>query len=277
MTSDSRKLEYERNKRRKRLRRLTAKAINDFKMLEPGDRIMVCVSGGKDSYSLLDLLLSLRTTGELDCEIVAVHLDQKQPDYPAEVLPDFLRELGVEHYILEKDTYSIVKEHIPEGQTMCSLCSRLRRGNLYSFAGEIGATKIALGHHREDIIETLFLNMFFGGTMKAMAPKLKTDDGQRMLIRPLTYCKEADIARYAEDRAFPIIPCNLCGSQENLQRQVIKEMLKGWDKEYPGRIENIFRALQNTVPSHLADRDLFDFEGLSIDAPAKPGLELKVL
>ncbi|MBW2712938.1 MAG: tRNA 2-thiocytidine(32) synthetase TtcA [Deltaproteobacteria bacterium] len=252
------------NKRRKKLRRLTGRAIQDFEMLVPGDRIMVCLSGGKDSYSLLDLLLSFKETGEYDCEIIAVNLDQKQPDYPEEVLPAYLESLGIEYHILEKDTYSLVKKHIKEGQTMCSLCSRLRRGNLYSFAREIGATKIALGHHREDIIETLFLNMFFGGTLKAMAPKLKSDDGQFMLIRPLAYCKEKDIARYAEDRAFPIIPCNLCGSQENLQRQTIKKMLSDWDKEFPGRSENIFRAMQNTVPSHLADHKLFDFKGLGI-------------
>ncbi len=274
MSSDVRKIAYEQNKLRKRLRRLTARAIDDFGMIEPGDRIMVCLSGGKDSHTLLDLLLSLVETKDYDCEVVAVNLDQKQPDFPAEVLPAYLSALGVEHYILEKDTYSIVKQHIPEGQTMCSLCLRMRRGNLYTFAGEIGATKIALGHHREDIIETLFLNMFFGGTMKAMAPKLKTDDGQRMLIRPLAYCKERDIARYAEQRGFPIIPCNLCGSQENLQRQNIKEMLLQWDARYPGRSENIFRALQNAVPSHLADRGLFDFEGLSLDPPPKPVLKV---
>jgi tRNA 2-thiocytidine biosynthesis protein TtcA len=262
--ADPRKHQYEMNKRRKKLRRLTARAIDDFEMLVPGDRIMVCLSGGKDSYSLLDLLLSLKETGEYDCEIIAVNLDQKQPDYPEEVLPAYLKTLGIEYHILEKDTYSLVKKHIEEGQTMCSLCSRLRRGNLYSFAREIGATKIALGHHREDIIETMFLNMFFGGTLKAMAPKLKSDDGQFMLIRPLAYCKEKDIAAYAEDKAFPIIPCNLCGSQENLQRQAMKTMLQGWDGQFPGRIENIFRALQNTVPSHLADHNLFDFKGLSL-------------
>jgi tRNA 2-thiocytidine biosynthesis protein TtcA len=264
-SADPRKQSYEVGKRRKKLRRLTGQAIDDFEMLVPGDRIMVCLSGGKDSYSLLDLLLSLKETGEVDGEIIAVNLDQKQPDYPEEVLPAYLETLGIEYHILEKDTYSLVKKHIREGQTMCSLCSRLRRGNLYSFAREIGATKIALGHHREDIIETLFLNMFFGGTLKAMAPKLRSDDGQFMLIRPLAYCKEKDVARYAEDRAFPIIPCNLCGSQENLQRQAMKKMLHDWDEQFPGRIENIFRALQNTVPSHLADHKLFDFKGLSIE------------
>jgi len=267
MSADVRKLTFEHNKLRKRLRRLTASAIQDFRMIEPGDRLMICISGGKDSFTLLDILLSLRETGELGCDLVAVNLDQKQPGFPSEVLPEYLSALGIEFYILERDTYSVVKSLVPEGQTMCSLCSRLRRGNLYNFADEIGANRIVLGHHREDIIETLFLNMFFGGTLKAMAPKLLTDDGKRMLIRPLAYCKEKDIARYAQERAFPIIPCSLCGSQENLKRAEIKKMLQHWDNEFPGRLENICRALQNTVPSHLADRELFDFEGLCSEPP----------
>jgi tRNA 2-thiocytidine biosynthesis protein TtcA len=246
----------------KRLRRLVGQAIGDFNMIEDGDRVMVCLSGGKDSYTLLDILLSLRINAPIDFELIAVNLDQKQPNYPAHVLPNYLEQLGVPYHILEKDTYSVVKSIIPEGKTMCSLCSRLRRGNLYTFAKTIGATKIALGHHRDDILETFFLNLFFGGKIKAMPAKLLSDDKENILIRPLAYCKEKDIARYAQAAAFPIIPCTLCGSQPNLQRAVIKSMLQDWDKQFPGRLETLFNALQNVAPSQLLDKSLFDFAGL---------------
>lgn len=259
---DSRKKTLEHNKLHKRLRRETGKAIADFNMIEDGDKIMVCLSGGKDSYTLLDILLNLQQAAPVSFEIVAVHLDQKQPGYPADILPSYLEKLDIAFYILEKDTYSIVREVLPEGKTMCSLCSRLRRGNLYGFAEQIGASKIALGHHRDDIMETLFLNMFYGGKLKSMPPKLLSDDKKNIVIRPLAYCKEKDITLYAEYKQFPIIPCNLCGSQENLQRQVIKEMLQSWDKQFPGRLDNMFRSLQNVVPSHLADTELFDFNKL---------------
>lgn len=262
MLSAAQKHELESNKLAKRLRRNVGRAIEDFDMIEHGDRVMVCLSGGKDSYTLLDVLLSLRRSAPVDFEIVAVNLDQKQPGFPAHVLPDFLRRLGIPFHIIDEDTYSIVKRVVPEGKTMCSLCSRLRRGILYRFAREHGMTKIALGHHRNDIIETLFLNMFFGGKLKAMPPKLRSDDGAHIVIRPLAYCKEEDIAEYADQRAFPIIPCNLCGSQENLQRKQIKAMLREWEKLYPGRLETIFSALQTVSPSHLADRSLFDFRSL---------------
>ncbi len=266
---NKRKQTLEYNKLHKRLRREVGKAIADFNMIEDGDKVMVCLSGGKDSYTLLDILLNLRKAAPIHFEIIAVHLDQKQPDYPAEVLPNYLKTLDIPFYILEKDTYSIVMEVLPEGKTMCSLCSRLRRGNLYGFAEQIGANKIALGHHRDDILETFFLNMFYGGKLKSMPPKLLSDDKKNIVIRPLAYCKEKDIVRYAEQKQFPIIPCNLCGSQKNLQRQVIKEMLQGWDKQFPGRIENMFKSLQNIVPSHLADTTQFDFENLQQETDNK--------
>ena len=250
------------NKLHKRLRREVGQAIADFNMIQDGDRVMVCLSGGKDSYTMLEILRSLQLSAPVDFELVAVNLDQKQPGFPEHVLPEYLEREGVPFYILEKDTYSIVKEKVPEGKTTCGLCSRLRRGNLYGFAEQIGANKIALGHHRDDMVETLFLNMFFGGKLKAMPPKLRSDDGKHIVIRPLAYCREKDIARFATIKQFPIIPCNLCGSQQNLQRQVIKDMLKGWDREHPGRIENIFAAMQNVAPSQLADTRLFDFAGL---------------
>jgi len=253
------------NKLQKRLRRNAGRAIEDYAMIEAGDKIMACLSGGKDSYAMLDILRNLQHSAPIDFELVAVNLDQKQPGFPEHVLPDYLRQQGVAFHILEKDTYAIVKSVIPEGKTTCGLCSRLRRGSLYGFAEEIGATKIALGHHRDDIIETLFLNMFYGGKLKAMPPKLLSDDKRNIVIRPLAYCKESDIEAYAGYKAFPIIPCNLCGSQENLQRQAIKAMLRDWDKRFPGRVENIFAAIGNVAPSQLADSDLFDFRNLAID------------
>jgi tRNA 2-thiocytidine biosynthesis protein TtcA len=256
------------NKLQKRLRRMVGTAIVDYNMIEEGDKVMVCLSGGKDSYTMLDILLSLQKTAPIDFDIVAVNMDQKQPGFPEHVLPEYLTALGVPFHIIEKDTYSIVKEIIPEGKTTCGLCSRLRRGTLYSFADEIGATKIALGHHRDDIIETLFLNMFYGGKLKAMPPKLLADDKRNILIRPLAYCSEADIIEFAELKGFPIIPCNLCGSQQNLQRQVIKDMLHGWEKQYPGRTETLFSAIKNVTPSQLADTALFNFADLQIDKNA---------
>lgn len=247
------------NKLVKRLRRNVGKAIQDFAMIEEGDKVMVCLSGGKDSYAMLDILLSLQRHAPVDFELLAVNLDQKQPDFPEQVLPEYLTELGVPFHVIEQDTYSIVTEVIPEGKTTCGLCSRLRRGILYSFAEQEGVTKIALGHHRDDIIETLFLNMFFGGKLKSMPPKLLSDDGKHTVIRPLAYCTETDIEKLAELRQFPIIPCNLCGSQENLQRQEIKKMLRDWKSRFPGRIENIYAAINNVAPSHLGDRNLYDF------------------
>lgn len=256
---------YEFNKLQKRLRGGMGKAIADFNMIEDGDRIMVCLSGGKDSYTMLDILLSLQKSAPIKFDLVAVNLDQKQPGFPEHVLPKYLESLDVEYYIIDRDTYSIVKSKIPEGKTTCGLCSRLRRGTLYSFAEEINANKIALGHHKDDIVETMFLNMFHGSRLSAMPPKLLSDDKRNIVIRPLAYCREKDIARYAEVREYPIIPCNLCGSQENLQRQSIKQMLIQWEKEHPSRIESIFSSLQNVAPSQLADNKLFDFETLQID------------
>ncbi|MDJ0531856.1 MAG: tRNA 2-thiocytidine(32) synthetase TtcA [Xenococcaceae cyanobacterium MO_207.B15] len=245
-----------------RMRGLVGKAIYDYNMIQEGDRVMVCLSGGKDSYTMLDLLLSLQRSAPINFEILAVNLDQKQPGFPENVLPEYLSSLGISYRIVEEDTYSIVTRVIPEGKTFCGLCSRLRRGILYRVATEEGATKIALGHHRDDIVETLFLNMFHGGRIKAMPPKLLTDDQKHIVIRPLAYCPEKDIQRYANARNFPIIPCNLCGSQENLQRAKIKEMLQTWEKENPGRTDSLFRSIQNISPSQLADRELFDFAGL---------------
>lgn len=256
------KEQYNINKLQKRLRSHTGKAIADFNMIENGDRIMVCLSGGKDSYTLLSILQSLQQSAPIRFSLVAVNLDQKQPGFPEHILPEYLEKLGVEYKIVEENTYGIVKEKIPEGKTTCSLCSRLRRGILYRTATELGATKIALGHHRDDILQTLFLNMFYGGKLKGMPPKLMSDDGKHVVIRPLAYCREKDIERFAEAKGFPIIPCNLCGSQPNLQRQVIKDLLRDWDKRYPGRIETMFRATQNVVSSHLCDTELFDFKSI---------------
>lgn len=253
------KEQYNFNKLQKRLRRDVGQAIADFNMIEEGDRIMVCLSGGKDSYTLLSILMNLQKSAPIHFSLIAVNLDQKQPGFPEHILPEYLKGLGVEYKIVEENTYGIVKDIIPEGKTTCSLCSRLRRGILYRTATEVGATKIALGHHRDDILETLFLNMFYGGKLKGMPPKLMSDDGKHIVIRPLAYAREKDIERFAQAKEFPIIPCNLCGSQPNLQRQVIKEMLNTWDKRYPGRIETMFRATQNIVPSHLCDTQLFDF------------------
>ncbi|GIU10896.1 MULTISPECIES: tRNA 2-thiocytidine(32) synthetase TtcA [unclassified Shewanella] len=255
-------------KLQKRLRTEVGRAIGDYNMIEEGDRVMCCLSGGKDSYAMLDILLNLQQRAPIKFEIVAVNLDQKQPGFPEDILPAYLDTLGVAYHILEKDTYSIVKDKIPEGKTTCSLCSRLRRGTLYGFAQKIGATKIALGHHRDDIIETMFLNMFFAGKMKAMPPKLLSDDGANMVIRPLAYAREKDIAEYAALKGFPIIPCNLCGSQENLKRAAVKDMLVQWDKQHPGRIETIFTAMQNTSPSQGVDREQFDFLSLTRDPDA---------
>jgi len=265
------------NKLHKRLRRLTGQAIADFNMIEEGDKVMVCLSGGKDSYTMLEILRNLQASAPIEFSLVAVNLDQKQPGFPEHILPEYLSSIGVEYHILERDTYSIVKELVPEGKTTCGLCSRLRRGSLYGFADEIGATKIALGHHRDDILETLFLNMFFGGKIKSMPPKLLSDDGRHMVIRPLAYCKEKDIQAFSEIKEYPIIPCNLCGSQENLQRQVIKKMLSDWDKEYPGRTDTLFTSVQNIVPSHMADTELFDFKDLSITPDALDKLNIITL
>ncbi|RAW91378.1 tRNA 2-thiocytidine(32) synthetase TtcA [Photorhabdus laumondii subsp. clarkei] len=268
------KQQYNLNKLQKRLRRDVGQAIADFNMIEEGDRIMVCLSGGKDSYTLLSILQNLQKSAPVNFSLVAVNLDQKQPGFPEHILPAYLDELGVEYKIVEENTYGIVKEKIPEGKTTCSLCSRLRRGILYRTATELGATKIALGHHRDDILQTLFLNMFYGGKLKGMPPKLMSDDGKHVVIRPLAYCREKDIERYATAKAFPIIPCNLCGSQPNLQRQVIKDMLREWDKRYPGRIETMFRAVQNVVPSHLSDFNLFDFKNITHNSEVIDGGDL---
>lgn len=271
----SEKHRYDFNKLQKRLRRLTGAAISDFGMIEDGDRVMVCLSGGKDSYTLLDLLISLKRSAPVNFELVAVNLDQKQPGFPADVLPRYLASLGIPYHIIEADTYSIVQRVIPEGKTTCGLCSRLRRGLLYRYAADQGLTKIALGHHRDDILETFFLNLFYGGSLKAMPPKLLSDDKAHIVIRPLAYCKETDIAAYAAVRQFPLIPCNLCGSQENLQRQAMKTMLKAWERQHPGRVETIFTALQNAAPSQLADRALFDFLGLEQQRAAPGKVEAK--
>ena len=275
----SEKERYDFNKLSKRLRRLAGAAIADYGMIEAGDRVMVCLSGGKDSYTLLDLLLSLKLNAPVDFEITAVNLDQKQPGFPEDILPGYLESRSIPYHIIEQDTYSIVKRVIPEGKTTCGLCSRLRRGLLYRHAEENGYTKIALGHHRDDILETFFLNLFYGGTLKAMPPKLLSDNRSHIVIRPLAYCKESDIEAYARIRNFPLIPCNLCGSQENLQRKAMKEMLRGWEKQHPGRVETIFTSIQNVAPSQLADLGLFDFKGLEKQRGGAPietqqGLEI---
>jgi len=262
------KIAYENNKLHKRLCRQVGEAIGDFNMIEDGDKVMVCLSGGKDSYALLDILLTLRERAPIHFDIVAVNLDQKQPNFPADVLPAYLDRIGVPYHIENQDTYSIVKRVVPEGKTTCALCSRLRRGILYRVATELGATKIALGHHRDDILETFFLNMFFGAKIKGMPPKLQSDDGKQIVIRPLAYVKEADLIRYAEVKQFPIIPCDLCGSQENLQRKQIKGLMREWEKKFPGRVENIFSALSTVVPSHLMDRSLFGFADLKATGEA---------
>jgi len=267
-----RKNQLEANKLQKRLRRNVGKAVADYAMIEEGDRIMVCLSGGKDSYAMLDILMNLQKNAPVDFELIAVNLDQKQPGFPEQVLPTYLDGLGIEYHILEKDTYSIVTSKIPEGKTYCSLCSRLRRGTLYGFAEQIGATKVALGHHRDDIVETLFLNMFYQGKLKAMPPKLLSDDKKNMLIRPLAYCRESDLIALAELKQYPIIPCNLCGSQEGLQRNAVKDMLAQWERQFPGRIDAIFGAIKNVAPSQLADNLLFDFAGLTIDRGASGGV-----
>ncbi|HVT33046.1 MAG TPA: tRNA 2-thiocytidine(32) synthetase TtcA [Rhodanobacteraceae bacterium] len=265
----ARKHDYEAGKLAKRLRRQVGQAIADFRMIGEGDKVMVCLSGGKDSYALLDILLKLQAKAPVRFEIVAAHLDQKQPGYDPSALPGYLGEIGVPFHILEQDTYGVVRRVIPEGRTMCSLCSRLRRGALYTFAAENGFTKIALGHHRDDIVETLFLNLFHQGALKAMPPKLRSDDGRNIVIRPLAYCAEADLAEYAELRGFPIMPCNLCGSQENLERKHVKAMLAEWERKHPGRIETIFRAIANVAPSQLADTNLFDFAKLESDGAGR--------
>ena len=267
---DTRKSDFEGDKLAKRLRRQVGEAIADFDMVEAGDRIMVCLSGGKDSHALLDILMRLREKAPVAFELVAVNLDQRHPGFPAEVLPAYLESLGVPFRIEVQDTYSVVKRVIPEGKTMCGLCSRLRRGVLYRVATEVGATKIALGHHRDDIMETFFLNLFHGGKLKAMPPKLVSDDGKHVVIRPLAYCEESDLEAYAELRKFPIIPCDLCGSQEQLQRKQVKAMLREWERQHPGRLESIFGALTNVAPSHLLDRALFDFASLEATGEASP-------
>lgn len=268
------KIAYELNKLHKRLCRQVGEAISHFNMIEDGDKVMVCLSGGKDSYSLLDILLELKRRAPINFSIVAVNLDQKQPGFPEHVLPNYLRELDVDFHIENEDTYSTVTRVIPEGKTMCSLCSRLRRAILYRVANELGATKVALGHHRDDILETFFLNMFFGGKLKSMPPKLKSDNGKHILIRPLAYVKEEDLQAYSDWRDFPIIPCNLCGSQDNLKRVEIKHLMRQWEKLHPGRVDNIFASLTRVVPSHLMDRGLFDFSGLSMESDGDIGFDV---
>lgn len=265
---DPRKEDYEANKLAKRLRRQVGDAIADFGMIEHGDKVMVCLSGGKDSYGLLDVLMKLRERAPLSFDLIAVNLDQRHPGYPEHVLPDYLASLGIPFRIEAQDTYSVVKRLVPEGETMCSLCSRLRRGVLYRVARELGATKIALGHHRDDILETFFLNLFFAGTMKAMSPKLQSDDGRHVVIRPLAYVAESDLEAYAGVKQFPIIPCDLCGSQPTLQRKQVKQMLREWEKRHPGRVDSMFRALSNLVPSHLMDRKVFDFAAVRANGEA---------
>ena len=265
------KAAFEANKLSKRLHRLVGQAIGDFRMIEDGDKVMVCVSGGKDSYALLDILLNLKQRAPVRFDIVAVNLDQRQPGFPTHVLPDYLGRLGVPYHIENQDTYSTVKRLIPEGKTMCSLCSRLRRGILYRVAGELGATKVALGHHRDDMVQTLFMNMFFGGRMKGMPPKLVSDDGRHIVIRPLAYVAETDLERWADQRQFPIIPCTLCGSQDNLQRVQTKQMLRDWERRFPGRIDNLFSAMGKVTPSHLMDRNLYPFETLQTTGVAEAG------
>jgi len=277
--SNEAKLEF--NKLQKKLRRGAGNAIADFNMIEDGDRIMVCLSGGKDSFTMLHILMALKKNAPINFELIAVNLDQKQPGFPAHILPEYLEALDIEYYIIDRDTYSIVKSKIPEGKTTCGLCSRLRRGTLYAFAEEINANKIALGHHKDDIVQTMFLNMFYGSRLSAMPPKLLSDDKRNVVIRPLAYCREKDIEKFSTLMAYPVIPCNLCGSQENLQRQAIKKMVLEWEEEYPSRIESIFGALQNVAPSQLADTQLFDFETLNIDRsgerkPYEYGLEQTV-
>ena len=265
MTRSNDQKAFESAKRQQRIRRLTGQAIGDYRMIEEGDKVMVCLSGGKDSYALLDMLISLRKSAPVSFDLIAVNLDQKQPGFPEHVLPDYMARKEIPFYVIERDTYSTVKRVVPEGKTTCALCSRLRRGTLYGFAEANGVTKIALGHHRDDIVETLFLNLFFGSKMKTMPPKLVSDDGRYVVIRPLAYCKESDLAQFAEDQGYPIIPCNLCGSQPNLKRAEIKAMIADWEKRYPGRVENLFRGLQNVVPSHLMDTELHSFDSPSPD------------
>jgi len=262
---NSRELQHSENKLVKRLHHGVGQAIADFNMIEDGDRVMVCVSGGKDSYAMLDILISLRSRAPIDFELIAVNLDQKQPGFPAEVLPNYLSKLGVDYRVVEEDTYSIVTDKIPQGKTTCSLCSRLRRGILYRTANELGATKIALGHHMDDMVETLFLNMFYGARLKSMPPKLVSDDKKNMVIRPLAYCRESDIEQFAGIQGYPIIPCHLCGSQENLQRKKIKQMLFEWDQQQPGRVVNVFKSMSRLTPSHLTDREMFNFVDLKTD------------
>jgi tRNA 2-thiocytidine biosynthesis protein TtcA len=271
-TADTRKSDFEGAKLAKRLRRLVGQAIADYSMIEAGDKVMACLSGGKDSYAMLDVLMRLREKSPVPFTLVAVNLDQRHPGFPAHVLPDYLRSIGADFRIEVQDTYSVVKRVIPEGKTMCGLCSRLRRGVLYRVASELGATKIALGHHRDDILETFFLNLFHGGKLKAMPPKLVSDDGRHVVIRPLAYVEEADLEAYAEARKFPIIPCDLCGSQEQLQRKQAKAMLRDWEKQHPGRLETIFGALTNVAPSHLLDRSLFDFANIEATGEPEPTL-----
>lgn len=264
---DHRQQTRERNKLAKRLRRQVGRAIGDYNMIEAGDRVMVCLSGGKDSYTMLDVLLKLQQVAPIDFEIIAVNLDQKQPGFPEHILPEYLSTLGVNYHIIEQDTYSVVKRVVPEGKTMCALCSRLRRGSLYTWAADNGITKIALGHHKDDIVATFFLNMFFGGTLKGMPPKLQSDDGRHTVIRPLAYVREHDIVEYAQWQQFPIIPCNLCGSQEQLQRKQVRRMMEDWERQYPDRIEKIFRAMSHVVPSHLCDTALHDFSSIGSQQP----------
>jgi tRNA 2-thiocytidine biosynthesis protein TtcA len=272
---DPRKIAYEENKLDKKLCRIAGQAIVDYNMIEEGDKVMVCLSGGKDSYAMLDILMKLRERAPINFELVAVNLDQKQPGFPEEILPNYLKKLGIPFHIEEQDTYGIVKRVIPEGKTTCGLCSRLRRGILYRVAGELGATKIALGHHRDDILETLLMNMFHGGKLKGMPPKLRSDDGKHIVIRPLAYVPERYLEKYAVQMEFPIIPCNLCGSQENLQRNAMKALLRDWEKKFPGRVESLFSSLQNVVPSHLMDGKEFDFKNLT-DTSGSSDLEEQI-